>query len=87
MKITIDTKHDTHTEIRKAIKLLYSLIGENEVYTNEPVGEKPTNIFEDSSPQVGNMMSLFDNMDTPKETTELTPEPPEPEKKPSLEFY
>ena len=82
MKITIDTKHDSHVEIRKAIRLLYSLIGEKEIYTNEP-GEKPTNIFEDSSPQVGNMMSLFDNVDTPG-----SPELPEkPDKKPSLEFY
>ena len=83
MKITIDTKHDSHIEIRKAIRLLYSLIGEKEVYTNEP-GEKPTNIFEDSSPEVGNMMSLFDNVETPE--SPATPETPDP-KKPSLEFY
>ena len=42
MKITIDTKEDSHEEIRKVIKMLQHLVGEQS-YTNQP------NIFEDAS--------------------------------------
>lgn len=45
MKITIDTKEDSHEEIRNIIKMLTSLVG-NESRTNQ------TDIFEDSSPTV-----------------------------------
>jgi len=81
MRITIDTKTDSKDEIRKAIKLLLGLVGSHEVYTNEP--EKPApqpNIFDNPSPAVGNLMSMFD---TPP------PETPKEEKKdvPELEFY
>ena len=46
MKITIDTSQDSHTDIRKAIKLLQSVVGEGPVYTNSP----SRNIFDDPSP-------------------------------------
>jgi hypothetical protein len=36
MKITIDTKEDSHEEIRKVIRMLSSLIGEKEVFSNAP---------------------------------------------------
>ena len=36
MKITIDTKEDSHEEIRKVIRMLSSLIGEKEVFSNTP---------------------------------------------------
>jgi len=36
MKITIDTKEDSHEEIMKVIKMLSSLIGEKEVFSNAP---------------------------------------------------
>jgi len=35
MKITIDTKEDTHEELRKIIKMLSSLVGEKEVMSNQ----------------------------------------------------
>jgi len=35
MKITIDTKEDSHTEIRKIIRMLSSLVGEKEVMSNQ----------------------------------------------------
>ena len=35
MKITIDTKEDSHEELRKIIKLLSSLVGEKEVMSNQ----------------------------------------------------
>jgi len=46
MKLTIDTSQDSHTDIRKAIKLLQSVVGEGPVYTNSP----SRNIFDDPSP-------------------------------------
>ena len=35
MKITIDTKEDSHTEIRKIIRMLSSLVEEKEVMSNQ----------------------------------------------------
>jgi len=35
MKITIDTKQDTKEEIKKIIKLLISLVGTEEIYSND----------------------------------------------------
>jgi len=35
MKITIDTKEDSHQEIRKVIKMLSSLVGEKEIFSNQ----------------------------------------------------
>ena len=37
MKISIDTKEDSHEEISKVIKMLQNLVGENqETFTNQP---------------------------------------------------
>ncbi len=58
MKISIDTKEDSHEEIKKVIQMLRNLVGENqEVFTNQPISEATasttenpfTNIFGDSS--------------------------------------
>ena len=47
MKITIDTKEDSHAEIKKVVQMLNHLVGKGEeVYTNEP---KNVDIFSDSS--------------------------------------
>ena len=46
MKITIDTKEDSHEEIEHALSLLKSLVGKK-VYTNSP------NIFDSGSNVVG----------------------------------
>jgi len=35
MKITIDTKEDSHMEIRKVIRMLSSLVGEKEIISNQ----------------------------------------------------
>ena len=43
MKIQIDTKEDSHEEIRKVIRMLSSLVGEQEVVSNQG------NIFADNS--------------------------------------
>jgi len=69
MKITIDTKEDSHEEIKKVIKMLSSLVGE-ETFTNQG------NIFENKSPDIGNqnMFSMFDDKNQTKspEQTEET---------------
>lgn len=56
MKITIDTKEDSHDEIKRLIKMLSSFVGE-QVMTNQG------NIFEDKEPTVGNqnVFGMFDN--------------------------
>lgn len=45
MKISIDTKEDSHEDIRRVIKMLQHLVGE-ESYSNN------RNIFEDNSPSL-----------------------------------
>jgi len=49
MKLTIDTKEDTHEEIRKAIRMLSTIVGDEHVYTNSPPKASVANIFESSS--------------------------------------
>ena len=80
MKITIDTKHDSHVEIRKAIRLLSSLVGDSAPYTNEPVQPASSGVFDNDAPEVGNMMSMFDSPET-------APEPEKPEPKPQMQFF
>lgn len=64
MKITIDTKEDSHEEIRKIIKMLSSLVGE-ETFTNQG------NVFENQGSDLGNqnIFDMFDNknQDVPEE--------------------
>ncbi|PIN79270.1 hypothetical protein COV16_04880 [Candidatus Woesearchaeota archaeon CG10_big_fil_rev_8_21_14_0_10_34_8] len=51
MKITIDTKEDSHEEIRKMILMLQHLVGDKSVFTNqdlrkeEPVSEQGVDAF------------------------------------------
>lgn len=91
MKITIDTKEDSSHEIKKAIKLLLSLVGSSEIYSNESEltqESKNKNIFDDNEP-APNLMGMFDSAQEPKDPDE--PEnPDEPEEDsdaPALEFY
>jgi hypothetical protein len=62
MKISIDTKEDSHEEIRKAIKMLQHITGDSdEVFTNQPAadetGSNPfTNIFGDTSSDSNNQL-------------------------------
>jgi hypothetical protein len=57
MKIEINTKEDSHEEIRKVIKMLQHIIGDSqEIFTNEPQAAQETispiaNIFGDVSAQ------------------------------------
>ncbi len=76
MKISIDTKEDTHEDIRKVIKMLQHLVGESS-YSNTP------NIFDDSVPsETPTATNAFINMfgDTAKEPKEEPMEGPKEEK-------
>ena len=72
MKITIDTKQDTHEDIKKVIRLLTHLIGDHPT-TNQP------NIFEDSKSDVPSE-NIFGNIlgnAQEKEPENEEKEPPE----------
>ena len=55
MKISIDTKEDSHEEIKKVIKMLQNLVGDSqEIFSNEPQAAQETkssfnNLFWDAS--------------------------------------
>ncbi len=90
MKIQIDTKTDSPEEIRKVIKLLMGLVGGHNVYTNEPAQEKPAaqpNIFDSPSPEVPNLMSMFDSAPSTPTETPATEEEKEDDNIPQVEFY
>ena len=69
MKISIDTKEDSHEDIKKVIKMLQHLVGESP-FTNQP------NIFEDpgsirTSEQQGNVFgNMFDTKTTKEDNGE-----------------
>lgn len=65
MKITIDTKEDSHEDIKKVIKMLQHLVGEPS-YTNQP------NIFDESPTTPSESSNAFVSMfgDTTKEPKE-----------------
>jgi hypothetical protein len=77
MKITIDTKEDSHEEIRNAIRLLSHLIGENAV-TNQP------NIFESPSPALkpAAQENVFGNIFDDSGVSAKSPEEAKAEEKP-----
>jgi len=65
MKISIDTKEDSHEEIKKVIRMLQNLVGDSqEVFTNQPTSS--------SSQDTG---SVFNNIfgDTSSSSQEATP--------------
>ena len=68
MKITIDTKEDSHSEIKRAIELLSSLVQQT---------AKHSNIFEETekNESSGGMFNMFGD-NTPQ------PKPPEVEERP-----
>ena len=65
MKITIDTKEDSPEEIKKIIKMLYSLVEGKEIFSNQG------NMFNDNNsdtPEQGNLLSnLFGSSEEKKE--------------------
>jgi len=55
MRVTLDTQHDSHEDIKKVIKMLQNLVGDSqEIFTNEPSAAETqassiANIFGDVS--------------------------------------
>ena len=73
MKISLDTKEDSHEEIKKVIKMLQNLVGDSqEVFTNQPEAIQETspiaNIFGDISTQ--SQSTEPETNYAPQETTE-----------------
>jgi len=64
MKITIDTKEDSHDEIKRIITMLKHLVGEN------AVSNAPKNIFESSDNTLG--IGAYDSDEPEKEKSEPT---------------
>ena len=90
MKIEIDTKHDSHEEIKKVISMLQHLVGDSQ-YPSSTSETKPTNIFDDpdsfggssisepqtpsETPPTANLFGMFGSTETPKESEETKEEP------------
>jgi hypothetical protein len=96
MQLTIDTQKDSHAEIRKAIRMLMSLVGEKEVYTNEV--PKTQGIFsEEKSPATDAFADMFSTPTDKKEDDdnyselnipqEESKEEKKEEKKEGIELY
>ena len=60
MKITIDTKEDSHDDIKKMVALLSEIISHKE----------NKNIFSNASPEMPNIFGMFDQQ--PSNQTDLT---------------
>jgi len=58
MKITIDTKEDSHEEIRRVIKMLSSLVGEKEFMSNQDI------FSDDASKQSNGAFNIFNSPDS-----------------------
>ena len=82
MEIKIDTKHDSHEDIRKVIKMLQHLIGDSqEIFTNQPssqqdisqdTGSAFNNIFGDASTQNQAAEEATEKIEETEEISEST---------------
>jgi len=83
MKLTIDTKEDSHEEIKKVIKMLQNLVGDSEeMFSNQPVSDSSSsvgspfvNIFGDTSastPEVQSSDSSASESPSTEQTSEST---------------
>ncbi|MBW2981034.1 hypothetical protein KY360_06480 [Candidatus Woesearchaeota archaeon] len=81
MKISIDTREDSPEEIRKAIRMLQSLVHDKEVYTNSGnIFEDPESMTQPSQPEseasqpsgnvFGNLFGDSQQSQQPEETEE-----------------
>ena len=79
LKITIDTKEDSHEDIKKIVALLSQMIGKDAVINSSQ------NIFErSSSSELPNLMAMFDSSNQASEKPAMAEMP---KKKPSVELY
>ena len=78
MKITIDTKEDSHEELRKVIKMLSSLVGE-EVMTNQ--GDIFGGSSETPTSEQGKSSDIFNVFNNTTSETKTEPEKTTEDKK------
>ena len=71
MKLTIDTKEDSHEEIRKVIKMLQHLVGESS-YSNYNNESSSRNIFDDPSPSLSSSESSYGSNNSQEESAAPT---------------
>ena len=77
MKITIDTKEDSHEDIRKIVNILSEILGNK---------QPSSNVFESSSSEMPGLMGMFNQPSQPQPAS--TPEPvPEKKERTSIQFY
>ena len=84
MKITIDTKEDSHHEIEKAIRLLQSLISGKTAHSNIFEEDSQGLPASNSEPSSGGLFNMFGDNSTPPPTPpeiRPTPEPSEVKEK------
>ena len=83
MKVTIDTREDSHEDIKKVIKMLQHIVGDVEMFTNQPAAPESNtaspfaNIFGDASNASaisGSAASMPQNQETNISPTEETTE-------------
>lgn len=95
MKLTIDTKEDSHEEIKKAIKMLSTIVGDEHVYTNSAPKAAVANIFDNSGsmttpdapsePVSGSVFgNIFGEPSSAAETTEPSEEKKDEDKTPQV---
>ena len=76
MKIEINTKEDSHDEIKKVIKMLQHIVGDfQEVFTNEPqaIEQSPmANIFGDNT-QTASSQEAIEAAESPESAPETQP--------------
>ena len=77
MRITVDTSHDSHEDIKKVIKMLQHLVGDSqEIFTNQPEAVQEAspmaNIFGDISAQPQVTSETTQETQQAEETSEST---------------
>jgi hypothetical protein len=86
MKLTIDTREDSPEQIKKAIRMLYSLVQEREVHTNQGnIFENPDSMTGSSSEETGNVFGNLFGDDSSSSSTET--KEPEKEELPEIIPY
>ena len=78
MKITIDTKEDSHSEIEKAIRLLQSLVDgrvkNSNIFEDDSPSLPTTDATPSSEPSSGGIFNMFGDNTPPPMPPDIEPE-------------
>lgn len=75
MRVTVDTSHDSHDDIKKVIKMLQHLVGDSqEIFTNQPqeTASPMANIFGDANTSPETITSSETTQETSQAAQETT---------------